>query len=327
MKFNVLGPLEITSNGKPVTLNAKRPRTLLVILLLHSARIVSMEQIIDGLWAQDPPRSAVENVRTYVSQLRHILSESGDGGARLESHPGGYRLTVAPDQVDLERFTALADSGRQALQANDFARSARLLDEATRLWRGSPLHELEHSPAIRAKTIALEEHRWRVQADWIRARLALGDHLQLVATLRELLGERPLEETLWCFLMTALYQSGRTGEALTVFSEARSVFVGELGIEPGPQLRNLQAKVLAGADLDTPESRSAHCQRYRAASASRPQPRVRRAPSRTPPDPRACQESRDEGGTCASGSHIRPARFRQDSHRGRGGGHGAQGLP
>ena len=217
-----------------------------------------MENIIDGLWPQDPPRSAVENVRTYVSQLRDILHRPDDGSTRLESHHGGYRLTVAPDQVDLQRFAALANSGRQALQAGDFPRAARLLDDAMQLWRGNPLRELELGPAIRAKTIALEEHHWRVQADWIRARLALDDHVRLVPTLRELLGERPLEETLWCFLVTALYRSGRTGEALTVFAQARRVFISELGIEPGPQLRALQAKVLAGVDLGQSDVRAPH---------------------------------------------------------------------
>lgn len=252
MRFYILGPLEVVSSTGPVVIRAKRPRALLAILLLHTAQVVPIDRIIDGIWPDKPPQSAVENIRTYVHQLRALLRQTS-GRGRLESYPGGYRLIADPDELDLLRFNRLAADGRRALQVGDFASAAVLLGEAIGLWRGAPLPELDLGRAIRGKTVAIEEQRWRVQGDWISARLALGEHAELVATLRELIGERPLDESLWCALVTALYSMGRTGEALAAIGEARQLFITELGIEPGPELNKIQAAVLRGDEaLGTP---------------------------------------------------------------------------
>ncbi|CAM3729609.1 BTAD domain-containing putative transcriptional regulator [Kibdelosporangium persicum] len=231
-----------------MAIRAKRLRALLAILLLNTSQVVPIDRIIEGIWPDQPPRSALENVRTYVSQLRHLLCLANDR-ERLQSHPGGYRLLADPEELDLLRFTTLAADGRQALHAGDHSGAAVLLGEAIDLWRGAPLPELELGPTIRAKTVALEEQRWQVQVDWITARLALGEHAEVVAVLRELIGERSLDERLWCCLVTALYGMGRTGEALSAVAEARQVFVTELGIEPGPELRRVQAAVLGGEEI------------------------------------------------------------------------------
>lgn len=248
MRFYILGQLEVMSGDKPITIRAKRLRGMLAILLLNTTHIVHIDRIIDGLWSGEPPRSALENVRTYISQLRQLLADY-DAQERLESHPGGYRILVGPHELDLLQFAAAATNGRQALQAGDPARAAVLLGEAIGLWRDTPLPELDLGPAIRAKAVALEEQRWQVQVDWINARLALGEHADLVPTLRELIGERPLDEGLWCNLITALHLTGRTGEALSAFAEARDILVDELGVEPGPELRRAQAAVLRGEEL------------------------------------------------------------------------------
>jgi DNA-binding SARP family transcriptional activator len=248
MRFYLLGPLEVMTSSGPLPIRAKRLRALLAILLLNAGQVVSIDRIVDGIWPEQPPRSVVENIRTYVSQLRSLLHRASDR-RRLESHPGGYRLVADLEELDLLRFTSLAAHGRHALQVGDYASATVLLGEAMELWRGAPLPELDLGPAIRAKTVALEEQRWRVQIDWINARLALGEHAELAATLRELIGERPLDEGLWCCLVTALYSMGRTGEALAAFAEARQTFVNELGIEPGPELRKIQAAVLRGDEV------------------------------------------------------------------------------
>lgn len=260
MRFQVLGPLEVTTSAGPLVISAKRPRALLAILLLHANEVVSIDRIIDGLWPGEPPRSALENVRTYVSQLRWLLGRADNGRtdnggaageregskARLESHPAGYRLLTAPEELDLLRFGTLAASGSRALQFTDYSSAAFLLGEAIELWRGAPLPELELGPAVRARTVALEEWRWRIQTDWIRARFALGQHAELVAVLREIIGERPFDESLRCLLMTALCAIGRTSDALSAFAEARQTLVHELGIDPGPELRRVQAAILNG---------------------------------------------------------------------------------
>ncbi|HYU86234.1 MAG TPA: BTAD domain-containing putative transcriptional regulator [Kribbellaceae bacterium] len=253
MKYFVLGPLEVAGvGGRPVAIRAKRIRALLAILLLHADKVVPLDRIIDGIWSDDPPRSALENVRTYISQLRSTLAQAGDR-ERLESHPGGYRLRTDPEQLDLHRFTTLAANGRQALRVGDYVNAVSLLGNASNLWRGAPLAELELGSCVRAKTIALEEQRWQVQNDWISARLAMGERTELVAGLQEMLGERPLDEGIWAWLITVLHSAGRTSEALAAFTRARNTLVAELGVEPGQALRDAHAAVLEGtAVLDAP---------------------------------------------------------------------------
>lgn len=124
-----------------------------------------------------------------------------------------------------------------------------MLASALDLWRGAPLAELELGSAMRAKTTALEEHRWQVQGDLINTRLALGERAELVSTLQELIGERPFDEGLWCSLMSVLHAVGRTCDALTAFARARTLLVTELGVEPGPALRRVHAAVLEGAEV------------------------------------------------------------------------------
>ena len=247
MRFSVLGPLEVTTSAGPVVIRARRVRALLGILLLYVGKVVPIEFIVDGIWAERPPRSVIENIRTYVSQLRSLLREAGDH-PRLQSHPGGYRLLAEPEELDLLRFSALAADGRQALHRGDHGSAAALLGEAIDLWRGTPLAELDAGTTVRAKLLALDEQRWRVQFDCIRAHLALGHHAELLPRLRELLAERPLDETIWCFLAAALSATGRTAEALSACQDARRTLRNELGIELGPELRNIEAALLKGGD-------------------------------------------------------------------------------
>jgi len=259
MRFQVLGPLEVATADGPLTIRAKRPRALLAILLLNATDVVSIDRIIDGIWPGQPPRSALENVRTYVFQLRSLFAKAdpaltgrpAGNKARLESHPAGYRIRTDPEELDLLRFTSLAANGNRALQLGDYASAAMLLGEAIELWKGAPFPELVLGSAIRAKIVALEERRWQVQTDWIRARLALGHRAELVPLLQEMIGERPFDENLRHLLMTALYEMGRTGEALAAFADARHTLVRELGVDPGPELRRAQAAMLSGDVLTT----------------------------------------------------------------------------
>lgn len=248
MKYHVLGPLELLTSAGPLHIRGKRVRALLAVLLMYPGQVVPIERIVDDIWLDDPPRSAVENVRTYIYQLRSLLGH-GPNRSVLESQPGGYRLVLDPEALDVTRFLRLAEEGRRAHRLGQHATASALLGDALALWRGAPLSGLDLGRAMRAKAVALEEQRWQVQADWISARMALGEHGELVAPLRELLGERPLDENLWCLLVTALYLAGRTGEALAAFDEARHTLVQELGIEPGPELRRLHGKVLRGDEL------------------------------------------------------------------------------
>src|SRR5438067_1573892 len=189
MRYYVLGPLELVTGTGPSRIRGRRVRALLAILLMHPRQVVPIERIIDDMWVEAPPRSAVENIRTYVYQLRSLLGRE-HGHRTLESHPGGYRLVVDDDELDLTRFLRLAEEGRRALRLGRYPTAATLLGEALRLWRGSPLSGVDIGDAIKTKVVALEERRWQAQANWMSARLALGESSELVAPLRELTGER-----------------------------------------------------------------------------------------------------------------------------------------
>lgn len=160
MKYYVLGPLELATSTGPVHIRGKRIRALLAVLLMYPGQIVPIERIVDDIWLENPPRSAVENVRTYIYQLRALLGH-GPGRAVLESAPGGYRLVVEPEALDVTRFLRLADEGRRAHGLGQHAAASALLGDALSLWRGTPLSGLELGRAMRAKAVALEEQRWQ----------------------------------------------------------------------------------------------------------------------------------------------------------------------
>lgn len=245
MQFYVLGPLEVRPSSETVLIRSSRLRALLAILLLHPSQIVPMARIIDGIWLDKPPRSAVENIRTYIWQLRSLLNRADDR-ERVESHPSGYRLLTEVEELDLLRFRMFATDGTRALRRGDYSGAAALLGQAEALWRGDVLPDLQLGQAVRGRIVALEEQRWHVQSDWISARTTLGEHAEVAATLRVLLAERPLDETLWGHLIWALYLMGRTAEALSAYAEVRHTLVRELGIEPGPELRKIHHAVLRG---------------------------------------------------------------------------------
>lgn len=243
MRFQILGPLEVIADDGPVLIRGLRRQLLLAKLLLDVGQVVPVVRLIDALWPDDPPHSAVENIRTYVYELRSQLRARGDR-PRLETHSHAYRLHVEPDELDMLRFNALAAVGEEALRRSDFSQGAVLLDEALALWRDVPLSGLELSASMQGKVAMLEERHWSTLLKSMKARLALGEREDVIPTLRELVADRPLDESLWCMLATTLHSLGRTGEALEACAEARKTLVDQLGIDPGPELKRVQHAIL-----------------------------------------------------------------------------------
>ncbi len=252
MKYSVLGPVELHTAAGPVKIHSTCIQAMLAILLMSPRQVVSVDRIIDDMWPEEPPRSAVENVRTYVYQLRRLLN-STDRHSILKSVSGGYQLDIDPDELDLTHFQRLAEEGRRALSCEDNEKARTLFVSALKLWRAAPLAGLTLSRAMRAKAVALEEQHLQVQVQWIQARIALNEAGEVIAPLRGLLGERPLDERLWHLLMRSLARSGRTGESLAAYDEARRTLVHELGSEPGRELRELHASLLRGEREPNPE--------------------------------------------------------------------------
>jgi DNA-binding SARP family transcriptional activator len=237
MEYRVLGPLEVVENGEPLPLGGAQQRALLALLLLNANRVVSRDRLIDELWGDEPPETAVQTVQVYVSRMRKLLPP----GTLVTRRPG-YMLAAGPETIDLLRFEQLLADGRAARGAGDPERASRSLCEALDLWRGPPLTELD-KPFAQIEGARLEDMRLAALEERIEADLELGRHAELIGELEVLIGDYPHRERLRGQLMLALYRDGRQAEALEAYRDARAA-LDELGIEPREQLRKLEQAIL-----------------------------------------------------------------------------------
>ncbi|MGH2943582.1 MAG: BTAD domain-containing putative transcriptional regulator, partial [Solirubrobacteraceae bacterium] len=217
-----------------------KPRAVLAVLLLHANESVSAERLALALWGEDVGGSATKTVRVHVSRLRKAL---GDGDV-ITTTAAGYCLRVGPDELDADQFERLVEEGRRALAGGQAEYAAGILRDALAMWRGPALGELAFEPFAHAEVARLEEQRLAALEARIEADLAAGRHTELVAELQQLVGAHPTRERLAGHLMLALYRCGRQADALEVYRDARRVLITEIGVEPGPQLRGLQAAIL-----------------------------------------------------------------------------------
>jgi len=238
-EFLLLGPLEVLLHGNPAKLGGQKQRGLLALLLLNAGEVVPTARLIDELWGERPPPSAANSVHVYVSQLRKAL---GDG--RLATRHPGYLLDVGPDELDARRFERLLGEGRALRAGGDATAARRLLGEALALWRGPPLADLRHEEFAQGEIARLEELRLAAVEERVEADLELGLGRDLVPELDELVRANPLRERLRAQLMLALYRSGRQAEALEAYRRGRRILHEELGLEPGPALRELEQAIL-----------------------------------------------------------------------------------
>ena len=177
MDFSILGPLEVSEDGRPVALQGGKPRALLAVLLLHAGRPVPTGELIDALWGERPPETVAKVLQTYVSQLRKSL------GDVLETRPGAYQLNIGPDELDLLVFERRAAEGRRELADGHADEAAAALREALALWRGPALAEFRTEPFALAELRRLEELRLAAIEDRIDADLASGLSREVVAEL------------------------------------------------------------------------------------------------------------------------------------------------
>jgi len=235
MEFRVLGPLEVVDGGRTVELGAAKLRALLAVLLLNANRVVSTEALIDALWEEHPPETAGKAIQVYVSNLRKVV-----GPDALRRSGPGYVLVSADAGLDLARLEALREEARQAAPRD----AARKLREALSLWRGPSLADFANDRFAQPEITRLDELRLVTLEERIDADLAAGRHGELVGELEALVAEHPFRERLRSQLVLALYRCGRQAEALDSYRNARRALVGELGIEPGRELRRLEAAIL-----------------------------------------------------------------------------------
>jgi len=237
--FLLLGPLVVLEAGRRVELGGRMQRTLLAILLLHRGAAVSVDRLVDDLWATEPPPGAAKTLQVYVSRLRGSL-----GGDAIAYEAGGYALRLPSGAVDADRFEQLYDAGREQRERGESSAAARTLRDALVLWRGAPLTELADTMSALPEIARLEELRLAALEERIGADLELGRHAALVSELERLVREEPLREGLRSRLMLALYRSGRQADALETYRQGRQALRSELGLEPGPDLQELERAIL-----------------------------------------------------------------------------------
>lgn len=251
MKARILGPLEVVVEGERVEIPGGKQRELLAILLLHANEVLSADQLIDGLWGEAPPSSALKTLQALISRLRGTL---GAAGGALESHGHGYRLHLASGALDAVVFREALEDARRSRARGEPDPAAEQLRQALALWRGPALQEFRYADFAQAEIARLDELRLAAREERIEADLELGRHQELVVELEALVSEHPLRERSRGQLMLALYRSGRQAEALQTYQEGRRTLAEELGLEPSESLRRLERRILdQDATLDAPE--------------------------------------------------------------------------
>ncbi|MEU8958698.1 BTAD domain-containing putative transcriptional regulator [Streptomyces sp. NPDC048518] len=238
MRYRILGATEAyDDSGAPLPVGGQRLRALLAALALHANRTVTVTTLIDEVWTDDPPADATAALQALIGRLRRVLGKNA-----VVSAPGGYRLAVPPDDVDLHRFERLVREGRASLDGGDPDTAARTLRDALALWRGPALADLpDDGAAARSDALRAEAVRARIEAD-----LLLGRAPDVVPELRALTATQPYDETLRALLIRALRDAGRGADALAAYEEARRALADGLGADPGPELRALHAQLLGG---------------------------------------------------------------------------------
>jgi predicted ATPase/DNA-binding SARP family transcriptional activator len=237
LDFRILGPLEVRHDGRALELGGPRNRALLAALLLRAGEPVSADALTDAVWGEEAAPTASRALQVQVSRLRSAL---GPAAERLETVGGGYRLRVEPGELDADRFELACRRGAELPPRE----AAAVLREALAIWGGPVLADQRYHPWAQAEIRRLEELRALALEDRVGADLALGDHARLVGELEALVAEHPLRERLRAQQMLALYRSGRHADALAVYRDARTVLDSELGLEPGPELRQLEQAIL-----------------------------------------------------------------------------------
>jgi DNA-binding SARP family transcriptional activator/streptogramin lyase len=225
LQFRILGPLEVVDGHRTIPIRAGNDRAVLALLLLHANEPLSTERMVDELWGEAPPPSASKILQSSVSRLRREL-----GSERIETRDHRYVIHVAPEELDALQFEELVRAGRGR--------------EGLALWRGQPLADLDGLPFAAGETRRLIELRLEALEQRIADDIAVGGHASLVGELESLTSEFPTRERLHAQLMRALYADGRQADALEVYRRVRRDLADELGLEPGPELRELEGAIL-----------------------------------------------------------------------------------
>jgi DNA-binding SARP family transcriptional activator len=249
--FGVLGPLQMTVDGSPVSLGTPKQRAVLAMLVMNRNRPVSTDSLITAAWEEWPPAEARASLHSYVSNLRKLLSGAGaDPKSVLVNAPPGYRLNAADSACDIGRFVAEKAAGVHAAAAGRFEEASRHLTAALSEWRGPVLEDLRDFQFVDAFATALTEDKVVAHTARAEAEIACGRGYAVIGELESLTVEHPYREPLWAQLITAYYVAERQSEALDAYQRLKTTLADDLGIDPGPTVRALHEKILRQESLD-----------------------------------------------------------------------------
>jgi DNA-binding SARP family transcriptional activator len=246
LRFQVLGPLVVLRNDEPVAITGINQRATLGYLLLHANQVVATSQLLQALWGDSPPLTARKILHNAISSLRRALADPLDPNETpvLVTQAPGYLLRVPTAHLDLSHFRELAQAAQLALPAGRWDEAERQLRDALALWRGPVLADVAEAGFDWPELAALRNARIAALENRMEAALAAGRHLEIIDELESLVHGVPLRERLSRQLMLALYRSGRQADALRLYQRMRSVLVNELGLDPSPELRELERAIL-----------------------------------------------------------------------------------
>jgi DNA-binding SARP family transcriptional activator len=247
MRIKVLGPIEITDDGRVIRLAGPAQRALVAALALDHGTVVPVGRLTEILWGDRPPATARTKIQAHVSAVRQAMGRSvREAGGPLLTVPPGYLLSSSDMDLDLAEFYALTARGTAAAEAGDPAAASALLGDALALWRGPAFADVSSAP-VRAAAECLDEHRLLAAETKAEADLTLGRTATVVAELSVRLISHPFRERSRGLLMLALDRLGCRAEALRVYRAGYQVMLHELGVAPGPWLRGLYERIMDGA--------------------------------------------------------------------------------
>lgn len=255
LEFGLLGPLEMTVDGMLVPLGTPKQRAVLAMLLMNRNSPVGIERLITALWDDDPPSGARASIHSYVSNLRKLLSGAGiDPRVALAAAPPGYRLSVAENNCDLGRFITEKTAGVHAAAVGRFEQASQHLSAALAQWRGPVLEDLRDFQFVDSFATSLVEEKILIHTAKAEAEIACGRAAAVISELEALTAEHPYREPLWAQLITAYYLTDRQSDALAAYRRVKTTLAEELGIDPGPTLRDLNERILRQEPLDAKKS-------------------------------------------------------------------------
>ncbi|MEV5511068.1 AfsR/SARP family transcriptional regulator [Streptomyces orinoci] len=243
MRLEILGPVRVANGNTIKAIGAQKVEILLATLAIRSGQVVSVDQLITEIWGDEPPRSAIGSLYVYVSQVRKLLREPGSTASPVVTSPSGYMLTLGPGEFDLHDLTRLVKEGRVQLRNGEHEGAVRSFEEALALCRG-PLPTAARGPILRGFQAWFDEIQLECREGQMEAHMALGHHRELVSDLYLLSTEHPLREVFHRQLMLALHRSDCRGDALLAYHQAWRTLREQLGVEPGPALKDIQRSIL-----------------------------------------------------------------------------------